>query len=531
MESLKLVQLLYKHIAQNKYYLSTKPTYVKTPSAITAGHPTTLLAAREILESGGNAADAAIAAYLTSFVSEPCMASAGAGGFAMVSDANETTVIDFFCQTPLQKVAADQLHFYPITIDFGTTTEDFHIGRGAAATPGAIAGIYALHELRGTIPLTDIARAVATRAKEGVALDSFQAYDLGLLQAIFRESDKGKEIAYTGDNLKKEGELIKMPAYADFVETLAIEGPDLFYKGEIAQQLSADYAHSGGNISYEDLSRYEAVHRRPLAFGWQGYRVLTTPSPSMGGAIIAAFLSTCSSLLSTQAPTPLSHEHYRLLLRAYDQINAIKDCPTALSQYLADHYGLRVDLLPGAAKWSGTSHLNVTDSDGLSVALTTSIGEGNGYFIPGTDMQMNNMLGEAALLPDGFHSWKPNSRLRSMMTPTMVRDQSGAVRLVTGTGGAGRIPFAIAQTMLSHLVLGLSIEEATQLPRIHVSDGVTHVENGYDTGSTTNVQTWDPGSLYFGGVGSIAMGSGRLAATGDYRRTGVSWIEGRDSLQ
>lgn len=512
----------------NEYYLRVKYTYVKRPSAITAGHPATLLAAREILESGGNAADAAIAAYLTSFVAEPCMASAGAGGFAMISDASETLVVDFFCQTPQTKLPADQLHFYPITVDFGTATEDFHIGRGAAATPGAIAGIYELHRLRGTIPLTDIAKTVATRAKDGIALDPFQAYDLGLLEDIFRESEKGKELVYRDEKLKKEGDLIRMPDYADFVETLAVEGPDLFYKGEIARQITEEYKETGGNLQYEDFSNYEAILRRPLAFKWQGYQVLTTPSPSMGGAIIAAFLSTCHELLAGGNTAPLSNRHYQALVQAYTKVNAIKNSPKALATYLYKMLNVSVDLTAGAAKWSGTSHLNVTDGQGLSVALTTSIGEGNGYFVPGTDMQMNNMLGEAALLPDGFHSWTPDTRLRSMMTPTMVRDKLGHIRMVTGTGGAGRIPFAIAQTMISHLMLGLPIDEATALPRVHVNEGTIHAEEGYHTDYSKGMKPWKPGSLYFGGVGSITLSNRGIDATGDYRRSGVSWVEGQE---
>jgi gamma-glutamyltranspeptidase/glutathione hydrolase len=110
--------------------------------ALSGGHKKTLEAAQTILDIGGNAVDAAIAAYLVSFIAEPCMASIGAGGFAMVNDGNQIKVIDFFCQTPIHKKKISQQNFYPVTIDFGNTKEDFHIGKGAIATPGAIAGVY-----------------------------------------------------------------------------------------------------------------------------------------------------------------------------------------------------------------------------------------------------------------------------------------------------------------------------------------------------------------------------------------------------
>ena len=92
-----------------------------------------------------------------------------------------------------------------------------------------------------------------------------------------------------------------------------------------------------------------------------------------------------------------------------------------------------------------TSHLNVVDHAGNAVALTTTIGEGSGYYIPGTMIHMNNMLGEPYLLPSGLHSWIPDKRLSSMMAPAITVNEKGYPKLVMGTGGAGRIPFMLSQ--------------------------------------------------------------------------------------
>ena len=120
---------------------------------ISAGHHITAKAAAEILKDGGNAVDAAIAAFFASFVAEPCMSSAGGGAFANVLFEGKVRLYDFFCQTPRQKRPVSAINFFPVTVDFGDTTEDFHVGHGSVAVPGAIAGMFALHRDFGSIPM------------------------------------------------------------------------------------------------------------------------------------------------------------------------------------------------------------------------------------------------------------------------------------------------------------------------------------------------------------------------------------------
>lgn len=491
--------------------------------AISAGNPATLQAADEVLAAGGNAVDAAIAAYLASFVAEPCMASVGAGGFAMVHAQGHTQLIDFFCQTPRQKLPAKDLDFFPVTIDFGNATEDFHVGKGAAATPGAIAGIYKMHQLYGSMPISELAAFAINIAKTGVLIDGFQAYDISLLEDIFKLSEDGRSLLFDGVQKKVEGDKIFMPQFADFLETLVIEGPDLFYKGEVAKVISRDFAEQGGNLSRADFAHYEAVVREPISFRWQEQNVFTTSDPSAGGAIIAAFLKTFSE--EQRKARHLSQEHFEHLSSVFRKVNKVKDDPIALAAYLQDQFDIKIPAKANTAhKWSGTSHFNIVDSSGMAVALTTSLGEGCGYFIPGTDMQMNNMLGEAALLPQGFHSWTPDTRLRSMMTPTMITDQNNKLKLITGSGGAGRIPFAIAQVIINHLLYGIPLAEAVGSPRIHMTDDSLNIEKGYDLPSEFEGKEWADQSLFFGGVHSISVDRGRYAAAGDLRRLGVSKV-------
>ena len=496
---------------------------MKSNYAISAGNPITLAAAEQILQAGGNAVDAAIAAYLSCFVAEPCMASAGAGGFAMIADGSATQCVDFFCQTPLQKRPAGELDFFPVTIDFGTATEDFHVGRGSVATPGAIAGIYFMHKHWATIPMPELATHAIQTAKEGAAIDAFQAYDIQLLSEIFLLSEAGRALVSTNNRLKGEGDRLYMHEFADFLEVLAIEGPDLFYKGEVAKTIVADQQAQGGNLTYEDFERYQAVPRQPITIPWAEHTVQTTGSPSVGGALIAAYLHEYTNNIA-QVPAHSSREHLQRLIHSYDQVNAIKDDDRLIAKYMKETFGIDMQRGNTTAKWNGTSHFNIVDRDGMAVALTTSVGEGCGYFIPGTNMQLNNMLGEAALLPQGFHSWSPNTRLRSMMTPTVVRDKAGTLKMVTGSGGAGRIPFAIAQTIINHILYKQPIHDAVNNSRIHKHDDITNVEPNYEVGPGLHTKRWAQQSLYFGGVHSISRDGAVVRAAGDLRRHGVAKV-------
>ncbi len=136
---------------------------------VAAGHVETAEAAAAILREGGNAYDAALAAVATALVAEPVLASLGGGGFLLARPADGRPVLyDFFVQTPKLRRSEGEVDFYPILADFGTATQEFHIGLGAAATPGVARGLAAVHRERGRLPLTEIYAQAIALAKAGV---------------------------------------------------------------------------------------------------------------------------------------------------------------------------------------------------------------------------------------------------------------------------------------------------------------------------------------------------------------------------
>ncbi len=221
---------------------------------VSAGHKVTAETAIEILNAGGNAYDAAIGALLASFVAEPCMSSAGGGGFLLAHTAKgKNLLFDFFCQTPKSKKPLNTLEFFPVELNFGDAKETFHIGAGSIAVPGSVAGIFDIHKNLCTIPLSTLAQPAIKLAKEGVPVDDFQHYDFVLLENIIRKDKQVAPSFFPDNSLISKGSPLAFPKMADYFEYLTKEGPDAFYQGEIAEKIVNISMEHGGFITKEDL--------------------------------------------------------------------------------------------------------------------------------------------------------------------------------------------------------------------------------------------------------------------------------------
>ncbi|MDX1939024.1 MAG: gamma-glutamyltransferase [Saprospiraceae bacterium] len=488
--------------------------------AIAAGHQLTVQAAQDVLQAGGNAVDAAIAAMMMTWVAEPCMSSAGGGAFAMVAiNGQSVKLFDFFCQTPRYKRSLEQIEFLPVTIDFGDTQEVFHIGKGSTAVPGAVAGIFELHRHYGSMPMLELAQPAITAAKDGVIVNDFQHFDFDLVSPILKWSERGKAIFFPEGKIAPKGEKIYLPNLADFLEALTREGQALFYKGEIAQKIVQDHQTNGGFLRLEDFENYEVNIRKPLSFTYHDKIIYTNPAPSIGGSIIALTLAEFEQTRTTAYH--LSKEYIQCLHHIFEKIDALGKSLTVLHRAVQEWQH---------KTWGSTTHFNVADRHGNAVSLSTTIGEGCGYFIENADTMLNNMLGEAVLMPNGFHSWQENTRLSSMMSPTIVLDKNYRPEIVMGTGGASRIAFAISQVL--HLLIDhhLTVEAAVNAPRVHLEHDVLHVEAGFDDVPNAaqfyqTLKSWQQSSLFFGGVHALKREKDHWTAAGDRRRDGYAMSE------
>ena len=500
-------------------------------SVVAAGHALTVGAAEDVLRAGGNAYDAVIAALATSFVAEPVLSSPGGGGFLLAVPVGERPrVYDFFVQTPRARRLPDDIEFYPVMADFGPARQEFHIGRGTVATPGMIRGIAEVHADLATVPLRELVAPACRHATEGVALSGMQAYLLGVVEAIIGASEASRSIfssVEAPERLARAGERLVNPMLADALEAIAIEGADLFYRGEIAASLVSDLA-SGGHLEADDLAGYRVEKREPLSLEYRGARVLTNPPPSSGGALIGFGLD----LLRAHDPGAGSFgsaAHLGLLAAVMEATSAarIEHSIESLASLDAGSVARWREQVAGRARaFRGTTHVSVIDAAGNIASATVSNGEGSGYVVPGTGIVMNNMLGEDDLNPDGFHRWTPDERMTSMMAPTALARRDGR-RVATGSGGSNRIRTALLQVLVDLVDFEMEVEEAVAAPRVHVEDSFLSVEGGFDPERIAPVleawpehQVWETANMFFGGAHTVASGPRGVEGAGDPRRGG-----------
>ncbi len=512
---------------------------------IAAGHDETVRAAATILEEGGNAFDAVLAAVFAACVVEPVLSSLGGGGFLLARPAgrgdNAPILYDFFSQTPKRKIPADESDFYPIIADFGTVTQEFHIGMGSIAAPGTVRGLFQVHRDLGTMPMARLVEPAVALARDGFTVTELQAYLFQVVGPIYMATAAGRDIFESrrapGD-LRQAGETMSNPAFADLLDALVREGEDLFYRGDVAARIAADCGTGGGSLTADDLAGYRAVKRRPLTADYGHWRIHTNPPPSTGGILIAFALALLADT-GLGGETFGSLAHLARLARVMDLTNKARvesrlheTTEDAAAKALLDpgllaQYRARVLGRPHVGR--GTTHVSVIDAAGNAAALTMSNGEGCGYIVPATGIMLNNMLGEEDINPSGFHNWPTNTRISSMMAPSLATNGDGAV-VALGSGGSNRLRTAILQVLVNMLDFAMPAADAVMAPRLHVEGERLSVEPGFDPAVVDRLAAdygetsrWDRLNLFFGGVHVARRDArtGHFVGAGDPRRGGA----------
>ncbi len=523
-----------------------------TKGIIAAGSVQTAEAGAEMLRAGGNAVDAAVAASFASFMAEPTLVAPGGGGFALVfrhRDAH-AWLYDFFVDFPGKgmdrKDWPNPPDFYAIDVNYGPTHQLFHIGRASVATPGLIAGLCRLQEDLGNFPLSVVLEPAIHLARNGVPLGDFGAYVGELLYDIFAADEALARLFGAPDRFLRADFHYKNPELADFLEALGREGPDLFYRGEVAQAILADQRAHGGLITERDLAEYQVIVREPLHQHYRQYEFLTNPPPSRGGALIAFSLALLEDYALPQIPFG-SVTHLELLAEVMRQTNLARpmfeltgDAGAFLApEHVKEHaielarrlrsFGRRHPEAPlPPREHSNTSHISVLDGEGNLIALTTTAGESPGFVVPGTGIILNNILGEADLHPDGFLQGKPGRRIGSMMAPTLVLKDDEPV-LAVGSGGANRIRSAILQVFLNYTDLHMDLHHAVEAPRIHFERNALQIEPGFPRDAVEklrewgyDITVWPTRHMFFGGAHSVGLSpAGYFEGAGDSRRAGA----------
>jgi gamma-glutamyltranspeptidase/glutathione hydrolase len=479
------------------------------PVAVASGHAATTAAALQVLEAGGNAVDACVAAGFAAAVAEPTLTSLAGGGFLLArTREGEEVLFDFFVDTPGRERAGapDPLDFEEVVVRFSGAEQAFHDGLGSVAVPGCLAGLLHAHRRLGRLELEQVTAPARRLAADGVEINDQQAYLLRILEPILTRTPAAAEIVAPGGRLLGQGERLSNPALAAFLGALDERG---FAAPDLAGAVEAEMDAGGGLLTVADLAGYQVVERAPLEVRWRGHRLLTNPPPAFGGELVALGLLELEARAGWPARVG-SEEHALALAEAMIATDTIRAAGRVQDELRRRSTG-------------GTTHVSVADAEGGAASMTTSNGEGSGWLLPGTGVMANNMMGEDDLHPGGWHATRPGERVASMMAPSLVVDAGGEVRLVVGSGGSKRIRTALAQVIAGVIDQGRPLAEAVDAPRVHWDGERVHLEPGWDDdvhdalASRWPVTRWAQRDLYFGGVHAVVPGR---EAAGDPRRGG-----------
>jgi gamma-glutamyltranspeptidase/glutathione hydrolase len=306
-----------------------------------------------------------------------------------------------------------------------------------------------------------------------------------MLEPVMTMND-GAAIYSPGGALLQAGERLRQPGLARALELLAEEGAQSAYDGALGNALLELMDQRGGLVTRDDLAAYEATWSEPAEVGYAGRRVLTR-----GGL---APLAECLETL-----------------------------PTLRGRSPGDRALAFARALDRPDRGGDTTNLVTVDREGNACVLTSSLGLGAGEWLPGLDLHLNSMLGEADLIHDPL---RPGERMSSMMSPALALDDDGPV-LACGAAGGTRLRSALVQVLAGSLDEGLAAEEAVERPRLHPAAGVVHLEPGWpdEVASALEaagylVRVWPDRHHYFGGVSVVT----RTGAAGDPRRSGAAAV-------
>ncbi len=508
-----------------------------------AGHPLTAEAGARVLREGGNAVDAAVAAVLTSFVTESPLTGLGAGGFMLVHDpSSEDVLLDFFVEVPGRRVRERRSELVPIPVYFSPESPQvFNVGAASCGVPGTAAGLAQALDRFGSVPLSELVREPARLAREGVEVNAQQAFVFRILEPILTHQVEGAAIYAPEGRIVDEGDRFAFGELADALERYGAEGPEPFYRGDIANRVSAWVVERGGTLGADDLAAYRPEVREPVGARYRGRDVLTNPPPSSGGVLIAFALALLDRAGSSDLATVVATMEEAQTARTEGFFHGLYGERFAREFLAPDRLERITERVrsgtrppePGQAgaadRLGSTTHITAVDRDGRCAAVTCSNGTGSGVIVPGTGVHVNNMLGEEDLNPLGFHKTPPGRRVPSMMSPTVVL-REGQLELGLGSGGSNRIRSAILQTIIRVIADGMDAQEAVSAPRVHFEAGAVQAEPGLDeraldmlAARSYQLVHWQERNLFFGGVHAVARdpATSQLSGGGDPRRGGA----------
>ena len=452
----------------------------------------------DVLKSGGNAVDAAVAIGFALAVALPNAGNVGGGGFMMVYDAKtaKTVAVDFREVGPAAASRDMYLDASGKVIDGKSLYTHYAIG-----VPGTVAGMTHALQKWGTQPLTKLLRPSIELAEKGYPVSETLAKVLQQETKNMGKWPATKAIYWRNGAPLKAGDRLVQKDLGHSLRLIARDGARAFYEGEIAHKIAADMAKNGNPMTLQDLKNYKVVEREPVRGTYRGYEIVTMPPPSSGGAHLV-------QILNIMERWPIKDWGLNSANTVHHMAEAMKLAYADRAEYLGDPGFVQIPLSgltskkyadalaaqisadkarsakeiragkPQPYESDQTTHYSVVDKAGNMVAVTYTLNTnfGSGIVAPGTGIMLNNEMDDFSAKPGvpnayGLVGGDANAvaagkRPLSSMTPTFVL-KDGKPWLVTGSPGGARIITTVLQQIVNGIDFGMNPAEAASTLRFH----------------------------------------------------------------
>ena len=482
-----------KQAKQSPQLYNITKSVISDSAAVASAHPLATAIGVDILKSGGNAVDAAIAVQFALAVCYPNAGNIGGGGFMVYRGSNgDISALDY-----REKAAAAATTDMYLDSVGNPVVEKSLFGHLAAGVPGSVDGMVKAFEKYSKLKdWKKLVQPAIDLALNGYKITAREADNLNEDQEKFKKYNLGvtafhKQKWETGDLMVQNELGNTLTAIRDF-------GRAGFYEGKVADFIVQEMKDGDGIITHQDLKDYNSVWREPIVTSYRGHKVISMPPPSSGGLVLTQLFKMVEpyDLKSMKFHSPAAvHLVAEAERRAYadrakymgdpdfykvpvSSLTDLKYITSRMQDFDARKASKSENIAAGVIESSETTHFSIVDADGNAVAVTTTLNGGYGAYtvVRGAGFLLNNEMDDFSVKPGAPNMYgllgaeankiQPGKRMLSSMTPTII-EKDGKLKMVVGTPGGSTIPTSVFQTISNVIDFGMDADQAVQSPRFH----------------------------------------------------------------
>ena len=469
-----------------------KQEAIGSRGVVTSNHALASLAGIEMLATGGNAVDAAVATVLALTVVEPMMVGITGAGFVNIHNAstNSSITIDNYCTAP---AAAQPDMFTPISDSWPdymeTEQQKNKIGHLSVGVPAGLQCWYHIQIKYGNLDFEDTVQPAMRYAEQGFSISPYLAGIIETNKIALKSYPGSRDLFFNNNNPLSTGQLLRNQNYASVLREISKTGDEILTRGWLGNAIEKEMAKNGGIVTQDDIEKYQLEYRNPVKGNYRGYEIVGVGPASSGATHIVQALNLLEKF-NIEAMGFGTKEYIHLLAETLKIVFSDRfrfmgdpdfvDVPVQelVSKRYADIRYSEIDLQKAGSFVHGnpelqlgesenTTHLTVADNDGNIVSMTQTLNDafGSRVTVPGTGVTLNNTLYNFDPHPGNANSIVPGKRVLSSMAPITVF-KGGKPFMALGTPGGRRIFGSVLQGIINVIDHGMSLQQAVEAPRV-----------------------------------------------------------------